>query len=147
MCFLPKLSHIIGRKIITYETNRSDTLQSIALKFNMSTNEVMRLNKLRTSSIFPGQVCLRCSSVAQAILAGKPDRQPSMKLCSQLFRFLRHSETSLLPSLRFQPVFSPVLSCYFTSIHLFTNLDKSGSKGSNLYLFGLPFHRRAFVLC
>eukprot|EP01122_Echinamoeba_exundans_P013067 TRINITY_DN5639_c0_g2_i1.p1 TRINITY_DN5639_c0_g2~~TRINITY_DN5639_c0_g2_i1.p1 ORF type:complete len:723 (-),score=94.45 TRINITY_DN5639_c0_g2_i1:3-2171(-) len=44
-----------GRKTIPYETSRSDTLQAIALKFNMPVSEVMRLNNLRSSSIFPGQ--------------------------------------------------------------------------------------------
>lgn len=45
-----------GRKTINYETSRSDTLQAIALKFSMSTSEVMRLNNMRSSSVFPGQV-------------------------------------------------------------------------------------------
>jgi LysM repeat protein len=50
--------HELDRKTLTYEVGAFDTLNSIALKFGMTTSEVMRLNKLRSSNVYSGQVRL-----------------------------------------------------------------------------------------
>jgi len=43
-------------QILVLQVSSSDTLASIAAKFDTTTSELMKLNKLMSQMIFPGQV-------------------------------------------------------------------------------------------
>lgn len=45
-------------KVISYKVKKGDTLYSIAKRFNLSVEELMRLNNLRTSNLSPGQTLI-----------------------------------------------------------------------------------------
>ncbi len=41
-----------------FQVGNSDTLEKIALQFNLTPSELLQLNKLNTRIVFPGQVYL-----------------------------------------------------------------------------------------
>jgi spore germination protein YaaH len=68
----------VDRRVLTYEVGVFDTLNSIALKFGMNSAEVMRLNKLRSSNVYSGQV--RAFQYLQNSWRARNDTQRSVPL-------------------------------------------------------------------
>lgn len=51
-----------------FQVGNSDTLEKIALQFNLTPSELLQLNKLNTRIVFPGQVCFISLSLFSFIL-------------------------------------------------------------------------------
>uniref|UniRef100_A0A8C7YVH3 Nuclear receptor coactivator 7 n=1 Tax=Oryzias sinensis TaxID=183150 RepID=A0A8C7YVH3_9TELE len=72
---------VLGAKYVWFQVGPNDSLNSIALKFNITPNKLVQLNKLFSPSVFPGQDetqgCRSAKSICRKLSPNSEDESPA----------------------------------------------------------------------